>query len=37
MKVVGDKIGRQPWHNHRDGLVQWAGAFGQMEYSKARW
>lgn len=37
MKQVGDKIGRQPWHNHRDGLVQWAGAFGQMEYSKGAW
>lgn len=37
MKQVGDKIGRQPWHNHRDGLVQWAGAFGQMEYSKGLW
>ncbi|MCR9173917.1 MAG: TonB-dependent receptor [bacterium] len=37
MKTVGDKIGRQPWHNHRDGLVQWAGAFGQMEYSKGAW
>ncbi len=37
MKVVGDKIGRQPWHNHRDGLVQWAGAFGQAEYSKGQW
>jgi len=37
MKVVGDKIGRQPYHNHRDGLVQWAGGFGQAEYSKGRW
>ncbi|GAB5416137.1 MAG: TonB-dependent receptor [Crocinitomicaceae bacterium] len=37
MKTVGDKIGRQPWHNHRDGLVQWAGAFGQAEYSKGQW
>ncbi len=37
MKMVGDKIGRQPWHNHRDGLVQWGGAFGQMEYSKGVW
>ena len=37
MKIVGDKIGRQPWHNHRDGLVQWAGAFGQAEYSKGQW
>lgn len=37
MKVVGDKIGRQPFHNDRDGLVQWAGGFGQAEYSKGRW
>lgn len=37
MKQVGDKIGRQPWHNHRDGLVQWAGAFAQAEYSKGAW
>ena len=37
MKFVGDKIGRQPWHNHRDGLVQWAGLFGQAEYSKGAW
>lgn len=37
MKVVGDKIGRQPYHNHRDGIVQWAGAFGQAEYTKGRW
>ena len=37
IKKVGDKIGRQPWHNYRDGLVQWAGAFGQVEYSKGAW
>ncbi|MGM0479752.1 MAG: TonB-dependent receptor [Bacteroidota bacterium] len=37
MKTVGDKVGWQPYHNHRDGLVQWAGAFGQAEYSKGRW
>lgn len=37
MKVVGDKIGRQPFHNDRDGLVQWAGGFAQAEYSKGRW
>ncbi len=37
MKVVGDKIGRQPYHNDRDGLVQWAGGFGQAEYAKGRW
>nr|WP_299205797.1 TonB-dependent receptor [uncultured Brumimicrobium sp.] len=37
MKVEGDKVGWQPYHNHRDALVQWAGAFGQVEYSKGRW
>jgi hypothetical protein len=37
MKVEGDKVGWQPYHNHRDALVQWAGAFGQAEYSKGRW
>ncbi|MFT5859033.1 MAG: iron complex outermembrane receptor protein [Flavobacteriaceae bacterium] len=37
MKVVGDKIGRQPWHNYRDGFVQWAGGFAQAEYSHGRW
>ncbi len=37
MKVVGDKIGRQPYHNDRDGLVQWGGGFGQAEYTKGRW
>ena len=39
MKVVGDKIAREdrPYQNYRDGLVQWAGGFGQAEYSKGRW
>lgn len=37
MKVEGDKVGWQPYHNHRDALVQWAGAFGQAEYNKGRW
>ena len=37
MKVVGDKVGWYDYHNHRDGFVQWAGGFGQMEYSKGRW
>ncbi len=39
MKVEGDKIAREdrPYQNHRDGLVQWAGAFGQGEYSKDKW
>jgi iron complex outermembrane receptor protein len=39
MKKVGDKIARQdlPYQNHRDGLVQWMGGFGQAEYSHGRW
>ncbi len=39
MKVEGDKIadGTKPYQNHRDGFVQWAGAFGQIEYSHGRW
>jgi hypothetical protein len=36
MKVVGDKIAMNPFNNHRDGLVNWIGAFGQAEYSDAR-
>lgn len=37
MKKVGDKVGWEDYHNHRDGLVQWMGGFAQVEYSKARW
>lgn len=37
MKVEGDKIGWQPYHNHRDGIVQWIGGFAQGEFSKGRW
>jgi hypothetical protein len=39
MKKVGDKVARidLPYQNHRDGFVQWAGAFGQAEYSHGRW
>lgn len=36
MKKVGDKVGWEPYHNHRDGLVQWIGGFVQGEYSKGR-
>ena len=36
-KVVGDKIANQPYQNDRAGFVQWAGAFGQAEYSHGRW
>ncbi len=34
MKVVGDKIGWYPYHNHRVGYVAWLGGYGQLEYSK---
>lgn len=37
MKVVGDKIGWETYHNYRDAFEQWAGGFGQAEYSKGRW
>lgn len=37
MKREGDKIGWQPYHNHRDALMQWAGGFAQVEFSKGRW
>lgn len=37
MKVEGDKIALNTYNNHRDGLVNWMGAFGQMEYSGTRW
>lgn len=37
MKVVGDKVAMNAYNNHRDGLVNWMGAFGQMEYSDSRW
>lgn len=38
-KFVGDKIAdaSKPYQNHRDGLVQWMGVFGQAEYSSGRW
>ncbi len=37
MKRVGDKIAKNKWNNDRDGLVNWAGMFGQMEYTGNRW
>jgi len=40
MKVVGDRIsrgGNQSYQNDRVSYVQWAGAFGQAEYSYGRW
>lgn len=36
MKKVGDKVGWETYHNHRDGFVQWIGGFAQGEYSKGR-
>lgn len=37
MKQVGDKIGWQPYHDHRDAIEHWAAAFAQVEYAKGRW
>lgn len=32
MKRVGDKIAKNLFNVNRDGIVTWAGAFGQLEY-----
>ena len=39
MKRVGDRIADtdKPFQNDRDGFVQWAGVFGQAEYTGTRW
>jgi len=40
MKGVGDRIsagGNEAYQNDRVSFVQWAGAFGQAEYSYGRW
>lgn len=37
MAREGDKIGWEPYHNHRDALMQWIGGFAQLEFSKGRW
>jgi hypothetical protein len=37
MKRVGDKIAKNTFNSDRDGVVQWSGAFGQMEYNSERW
>lgn len=37
MMREGDKIGWQPYHNHRDALMQWIGGFAQLEFTKGRW
>jgi outer membrane receptor protein involved in Fe transport len=37
MKFVGDKIALNSFNNHRDALVKWGGAFGQVEYTLKRW
>jgi len=37
MKFVGDKIAGKDYQNDREGMVQWAGGFGQAEYSYGRW
>jgi iron complex outermembrane recepter protein len=33
MQRVGDKIAKNAFNADRDGIVQWTGAFGQMEYT----
>ena len=33
MKRVGDKVAKNTFNADRDGVVQWAGYFGQMEYN----
>jgi hypothetical protein len=37
MKKVGDKIAEQPYEANRLGFVQWAGSFGQIEFTSTRW
>lgn len=37
MKKVGDKIADKGYEDSRYGYVQWAGAFGQLEFSSTRW
>ncbi|MEY3411910.1 MAG: hypothetical protein RIQ70_596, partial [Bacteroidota bacterium] len=37
MKHVGDKIAKNAFNADRSGLVQWTGAFGQVEYSGEKW
>lgn len=37
IKRVGDKIALLSREADRDGLVQWAGVFGQAEYTGSRW
>ena len=36
MKRVGDKVAKNTFNADRDGVVQWSGAFGQMEYNGER-
>jgi len=37
MQKVGDKIAKNAYNANRDGLVKWAGAFGQAEYASDKW
>ena len=37
MKREGDKIAKNAFNSDRDGIVQWSGAFGQMEYTSEKW
>jgi iron complex outermembrane receptor protein len=36
MKRVGDKVAKNTFNADRDGIVQWTGAFGQMEYTNEK-
>jgi hypothetical protein len=37
MKRVGDRVAKNTFNADRDGLVQWSGAFGQVEYTGEKW
>lgn len=37
MKRVGDRVAKNTFNSDRDGLVQWSGAFGQVEYNGEKW
>lgn len=37
MKMVGDKVAMNSYNNHRDGIVNWMGAFAQVEYTGNVW
>ena len=37
MMVEGDKVAKNAYNAYRDGLVNWIGSFGQMEYTGDKW